>query len=149
MPLKRILKTVLFAGMAVILFAVIPAAFFFLSYYNSLKSEVVARFSQKRWNIPSRIYSDSAVLYPGQSLKDTGFFERLARLNYHRIESGRVSERGEYSYDPKHGRLTIFLRNFAYPYRNFGGEIVQMDLMGRNQTIESMSDPESERQAPH
>ena len=63
-------------------------------YYHSLEEEVVTRFSQKHWNIPSRIYSDSTIIYPGQTLDDLGFFERLARLNYHRVEPGKVTDAG-------------------------------------------------------
>src|ERR1700736_4855493 len=111
MSLRSILKFALIGLAALIVFTAVPALYFFLTYYRSLENEVVTRFSQKHWNIPSRIYSDSAVIYPGLALKDVGFFERLARLNYHRVESGKVAERGEYSYDPKHGKLVIFLHN--------------------------------------
>src|SRR5580704_9666322 len=123
MSLKSILKIALISVLALIVFTAVPALYFFLTYYHSLEDEVVTRFSQKRWNIPSRIYSDSTVIYPGQALKDLGFFERLARLNYHRVENGKVTERGEYSYDQSHGTLVIFLHNFSYPYREFPGEI--------------------------
>src|SRR5262249_56165458 len=96
--------------------------------------------SGKRWNIPSRIFSDSTIIYPGQSLKDLGFFERLARLNYHRIEPGHVNTRGEYSYDTQSGKLEIFLHSFLYPYHEFGGELVEASL-SRNDLIQSMRDP--------
>ena len=88
---------------------------------------MVARFSGKRWDIPSRIYSDSLTVYTGQSLKDLGFFERLARLNYHPVIPGRkVAARGEYSYDAKAGKFELFLHSFAYPDHNFPGELVEM-----------------------
>ncbi|HWN58338.1 MAG TPA: hypothetical protein VNO74_09575, partial [Methylomirabilota bacterium] len=95
MSYKRILKIALICVGALILFAVPPALWLFFSYYNQLENEVVARFSGKRWNIPSRIYSDSLLIYPGQDLKDLGFFERLARLNYHPVDPGKVTTRGE------------------------------------------------------
>ncbi len=41
------------------LLTAVPVLYFFLTYYHSLEDEVVTRFSQKHWNIPSRIYSDS------------------------------------------------------------------------------------------
>src|SRR5580700_7033281 len=112
MSLRTILKVGLIGGLAVIVFTAVPVLYFFLTYYNSLEDEVVTRFSQKHWNIPSRIYSDSTIVYPGQTLKDLGFFERLARLNYHHVDPGKVVERGEYSYDFKTGKLVIFLHNF-------------------------------------
>ena len=144
MSLRTIFKVALIGALALLVFAAVPALYFFLNYYHSLEDEVVTRFSQKHWNIPSRIYSDSTVIYPGLTLKDLGFFERLARLNYHHVESGKVTERGEYSYDPKQGKLVIFLHNFAYPYKNFPGEIVQLGL-SRNEVIQEMSDPDTRK----
>src|SRR6266704_2880268 len=114
MSYKRILKIALISVGALILFAVPPALWLFSSYYNALENEVVARFSGKRWNIPSRIYSDSCFVYPGQSLDDLGFFQRLARLNYHRVAPRQITSRGEYSLDEKKHRLTVFLHSFAY-----------------------------------
>ena len=138
MSFKRILKIALISVGAIILFAVPPTLWLFFSYYNQLENEVVARFSGKRWNIPSRIFSDSELIYPGQDLKDLGFFERLARLNYHPVDPGKVSTRGEYSYDKKRGKLEVFLHSFAYPYRDFGGQVVDIAL--KDDSIVSMED---------
>src|SRR3984893_2260035 len=135
---KRLLKFALIGVGALILFAVPPTLWLFFSYYHQLENEVVARFSGKRWNIPSRIYSDSLLIYPGQDLKDLGFFERLARLNYHPVDPGEVTTRGEYSYDKKRGKLDVFLHSFAYPYRNFGGQVVDIAL--KDDTIVSLQD---------
>src|SRR6202167_3939874 len=136
---RRLLKYALIGVGALILFSVPPALWLFFSYYHQLENEVVARFSGKRWNIPSRIYSDSELIYPGQDLNDLGFFERLARLNYHPVDPGKIASRGEYSYEKKRGKLDIFLHSFAYPYGNFGGEFVELNLKG--DTIDSMADP--------
>ncbi|HLK87006.1 MAG TPA: PBP1A family penicillin-binding protein [Candidatus Binataceae bacterium] len=138
--MKRALKIVGFALAALLLFALPPALYEFLGYYHALQNEVVTRFSGKRWNIPSRIYSDSCFVYPGQSLDDLGFFQRLARLNYHRVAPGQVNARGEYSLDEKRRRLTIFLHGFAYPYANFAGEAVELAL-GPRDTVLAMRDP--------
>jgi penicillin-binding protein 1B len=146
MSFRRILKVALIGALAVVIFTAVPALYFFLTYYHSLEDDVVTRFSQKHWNIPSRIYSDSTIVYPGQTLKDLGFFERLARLNYHRVPNGKVTERGEYSYDQAHGTLVIFLHNFSYPYREFAGEIVQIDL-SRNEVIQDISDLDTHKPA--
>lgn len=121
------MKIGLLALCAVALFAIAPAIYSFISYYDTLQQEVIARFSGKRWSIPSRIYSDSVTVYPGQRLSDIGFFERIARLNYHRVESAaQVNARGIYFYDQKHGRLLIFLHSFPYPFKGFTGELVQL-----------------------
>src|ERR1700687_6126459 len=133
---RRILKFALIGLGAAVLFAVPPTLWLFFSYYNQLENEVVARVSGKRWNIPSRIFSDSILIYPGQNLQDVGFFERLARLNYRPVDSGKVASRGEYSFDRKSSKLDIFLHSFAYPYGNFGGELVELKLKG--EAIDSM-----------
>jgi penicillin-binding protein 1B len=138
--MKRALKIVLFSVAAILLFALPPLIYEFLSYYHALENEVVTRFSGKRWNIPSRIYSDSCFVYPGQSLDDLGFFQRLARLNYHRVAPGQIASRGEYSLDQHKHRLTVFLHSFAYPYSDFAGEAVEMTLGPRN-TVLAMRDP--------
>src|SRR5579863_5342125 len=138
MSFKRILRIALIGVGALILFAVPPTLWLFFSYYNQLENEVVARFSGKRWNIPSRIFSDSELIYPGQDLKALGFFERLARLNYHPVDPGKVSTRGEYSFDQKRGKLVVFLHSFAYPYRDFGGQVVDITL--KDDSIVSMED---------
>src|SRR5579863_9769198 len=113
MRLPRILKYATIGVLIVAAFAAGPLIYLYFSYYDSLEAELVQRFSGKRWNIPSRIYSDSTIVYPGQSLEDLGFFERLARLNYHRVDPGEVKTRGEFSYDKKKSRLTIFLHSFS------------------------------------
>jgi len=136
----RIAKILVLCCMALLLFTVPPVLYYFSSYYDNLEQEVVARMSGKRWDIPSRIYSDSTIVYPGQNLKDIGFFERLARLNYHRTDPGKVQSRGEYSYDAGAGKLVIFLHSFAYPYRQFGGELIELNL-SKNDIIQSMHEP--------
>ena len=125
---------------AILLFAVAPMIYSFISYYDSLQQEVVERFSGKRWTIPSRIYSDSETIYPGQRLDDIGFFERIARLNYHRVGAPvDVDSRGLYYYDQKRGRLLIFLHSFSYPFKDFGGDLVGLKL-ARDTTITSIDD---------
>ena len=123
------LRFSLIATAAVILFVGPPLVYYCYSYYKSLENEVVTRFSGKRWDIPSQIYSDSLVVYPGTSLDDVGFFQRLARLNYRpRPSPAEVAGRGEYSNDPRKGRLVIFLHAFGYPYHQFDGQLVDVHL---------------------
>jgi penicillin-binding protein 1B len=139
--LRRLSKIALFSALGLSLFLIPPALYYFLSYYHSLETELVTRFSGKRWNLPSRIYSDSLTIYPGENLKELGFFERLARLNYHRVgPTEKVTTRGEYSFDSKRGKIVIFLHSFAYPYREFGGELVEIRVSS-DQNILLMGDP--------
>ncbi|HUY17665.1 MAG TPA: PBP1A family penicillin-binding protein [Candidatus Binataceae bacterium] len=128
--MKRPVKIALFGVCGLLLFAVPPILYFFFSYYYALQHEVMQRFAGRRWNIPSRIYSDSTLIYPGLNLDSVGFFQRLARLNYHRVQSATPPGRGEYSYEPKRGQLVIFLHRFSYPYEQFAGEMVELKLAG-------------------
>src|SRR5262249_55222872 len=93
----------------------------------------------QHWTLPSLLYSDSTMLYPGERLDQVGFFQRLARLNYHRVDPGEVRIRGEDSFDPKHGSLVIFLHGFRYPYHEFSGALVALKISPL-QTIESIQD---------
>ncbi len=140
MRVKRAIKLSLLGLGAIALFAMAPAIYSFMSYYNALEHEVVVRFSGKRWTIPSRIYSDSVTIYPGQHLDDIGFFQRLARLNYHPVATAaQVNARGFYNYDKKSGRLLLFLHSFRYPYKNFDGELVALKVASDG-TIKSIDD---------
>ncbi len=133
--LKRAIKILVLALSVVVLFAAGPLIYQFISYYNALEQEVVARFSGKRWTLPSLVYSDSTLIYPGERLDEIGFFQRLARLNYHRVELGQVRIRGEYSFDEQHGALVLFLHDFRYPFNDFAGALVEMKI-SPVQTIE-------------
>ena len=142
---RKLIKAAFLIALMAVLFVVPPAIYYFYSYYTSLETEVVTRFSGKRWDIPSRIYSDSLIVYPGQNLKDLGLLERLARLNYHRIgPNEKVSARGEYSFDAKRNRLVLFLHSFGYPYRRFDGELVEMRISS-DQRILLMADPVTQK----
>jgi len=146
MGVKRAIKVGLLGLSAIALFAIAPAVYEFMSYYSSLQQEVIERFSGKRWTIPSRIYSDSVTIYPGQRLDDIGFFERVARLNYHRVAvAADVNARGVYYYDQRHGTVLIFLHSFSYPFKDFPGELVGLKL-ARDGTVTSIEDAASHEQ---
>ncbi len=137
---KRLFQASLLVMLAIMLFVVPPVAYYCYSYYTSLRDEVVTRFSGKRWDIPSQIYADSLVVYPGANLDDIGFFQRLARLNYRpQASADAIKGRGQYYYDPGKGKLVIFLHSFAYPYHEFDGQLVDVSLNGY-QDITALSD---------
>lgn len=100
-----------------------------------LDRELVERFSGRRWEIPSKIYSDSFVVYAGNEISPLNLVERLDRLDYRRVD-GEVAHAGEYRYQPSQRRLEMFLRNFDYPNRPFHGFPAVMELAeGRVTTI--------------
>jgi penicillin-binding protein 1B len=143
--LKKLIAIAVLAVALAALFVTPPLIYFGYRYYSALQQEVIKRFSGKRWNIPSRIYSDSLLVYVGENLNDLGFFQRLARLNYHRLPPNQpVNARGEYGFDPVHRTLTIFLHSFSYPYQEFDGALVELQL-GKNYDIEEIEDPLTHR----
>ena len=92
-----------------------------------LDHELVERFSGRRWEIPSKIYSDSFTLYAGTELSPLKLVERLERLDYRRVEH-EPSHAGEYSYRPAARQLDVFLHNFAYPTTIAPGFAARLDI---------------------
>jgi penicillin-binding protein 1B len=48
--------------------------------------DVEKRFSGRRWRIPSTVYSDTILIYPGQRIRPDAFFDKLARLGYQAVD---------------------------------------------------------------
>ena len=64
-----------------------------------IERQVTAKWEGRKWNIPSRIYSDAFLLHPGRRL-DAGDFEaRLERLGYLE-QAGGVDEPGATQLSP-------------------------------------------------
>ena len=128
---KRRLKLGLwaFAGLGV----------FFTLYLMVLYVIVTDRLEGKRWRLPSKVYSDSFVLYPGQDLAGAHLMDRLRRLGYHSV-SGLPQRPGEYRLDP--GRLEIFLHDFSYPDHAFKGFRLRLSLDHGRITV--MTEPPGE-----
>ncbi len=92
-----------------------------------LDHELVERFSGKRWEIPSKIYSDSFVANVGGELSPLKLVERLDRLEYRRVD-GDVEHAGEYRYRPSERRIDVYLRNFHYPNRVARGFPARLEI---------------------
>ena len=58
------------------------AAILLALYCWHLSSLIEKRFSGRRWSIPSTIYSDITILYPGQDVNRALLHEKLFRLGY-------------------------------------------------------------------
>lgn len=57
-----------------------------LFFYGRMLSNLVeTRFSGRRWQIPSKVYSDTMLLFPGQRLQLPAFYEKLTRLHYRKV----------------------------------------------------------------
>jgi penicillin-binding protein 1B len=54
-------------------------------YCLYLSYQIDKRFSGRRWSIPSRVFSDVTLLYPGQKINLMLFYEKLHRLGYRKV----------------------------------------------------------------
>ncbi len=92
-----------------------------------LDAVVVEKFSGRRWNFPSRIYSDAFLVYPGLDLRAAGFSDRLLRLNYREVAITPL-RKGDFLSTPT--GIDLFLRDFSYPGQHLDDRLVHLELAG-------------------
>ena len=97
----------------------------FALYLAALYVIITHRFEGQRWRLPSKVYSDSVILYPGQEINGIQLPDRLRRLDYRPVE-GPPQHPGEYLLEP--ASLTLYLHDFEYPDHLFKGFSVRLDL---------------------
>jgi penicillin-binding protein 1B len=88
-----------------------------------LSNQVEKRFSARRWSIPSTVYSDTTLIYPGQRFNASLFNEKLINLGYHSVNHP-PSEKGELRIGPQ--SLNIFLNDLKTPWSQREGFAVRM-----------------------
>ena len=98
-------------------------------YLRTLEDTVTAKFDGRKWRFPSKIYSDSYLLYAGMSLRTEDFLEKLRRLGYHETNA-TPDGKGEYRFQRSSGLLEIYLHDFSYPTETFKGIPIRMSLQG-------------------
>lgn len=103
-------------------------------YLFALDYKIRVKFESRRWNLPSRIYSDSYFLYPGRIVSAQATERKLESLGYKRV-NGKVRGAGEFAREGN--RLAIFLHDFAYPSEDFAGFPIGVDFQGER--IQSLS----------
>lgn len=94
-----------------------------LVYCLYLSIQIDKRFSGRRWSIPSKVYSDTTILYPGQKTNRTLFNEKLRRLGYREVAHKPVNkgELNRYS-----SSIQLYLHDFIVPPRYKEGIPVQI-----------------------
>jgi penicillin-binding protein 1B len=101
-----------------------PLAFVLLTvgYFASLYLEVKQRFESRRWSIPSRVFSATVPLYPGQQLSISNLKHLLEERRYQEAMKEPL-QTGEY----KVGRdtVTAYLREFQFPGRALPAQRVE------------------------
>lgn len=107
-------------GKRSLLFAVVKgaAALLLLSlsavavYGYFLSEDIDKHFSGRRWSVPSKVYSDATLLYPGERINATLFLQKLIRLGYRRTDL-RPRQRGEMRVTK--GSVEVFLKDVRLP----------------------------------
>jgi penicillin-binding protein 1B len=106
-----------------------------------LSNQVERRFSARRWSIPSTVYSDTTLLYPGQHFNPAAFAEKLFNLGYRAVDH-RPSQKGELQREPD--GLNIFLKDLKTPWSQREGFTVRMIFANdRIETINRMDSGET------
>src|SRR5881394_4008499 len=83
--------------------------------------------SARRWDLPSRVYSDATPIVPGMSFPRALLEPKLNHVGYHEVKM-RVANPGEYRYNGDN--LEIYLQNFEYPDMEFRAIPVVIDFDG-------------------
>ena len=94
-------------------------------YFLYLTVEVTQRFASRKWSIPSRVFSATVPVYPGQGISFAQMKKMLEERRYKEavIEPLRA---GEYRAD--RGKLTAHLREFQFPGHSLPAQRVQFEF---------------------
>ena len=112
-------------------FLTLPIAIGLVIYITFLTVIITKKFSGPKWDIPSKVYSDSFQLYPGLDISAAQLKERLERLGYQFTSQGSLQP-GEYHIQHENGSSqaiwNIYLHDFSYPLKNFSGFSVILEI---------------------
>jgi penicillin-binding protein 1B len=90
-------------------------------WYFSIRIE--ERFSERRWSIPSKVFSDTTLLYPGQRINRELFHEKLLNLDYRSV-SHLPGKKGEMQIAP--ASIDIYLHDLKTPWQTRQGFPIRM-----------------------
>jgi penicillin-binding protein 1B len=91
-----------------------------LAYFTT---RVVGRFDGRRWNLPSRIYSELWLVRPGDAATAASVAAKLDRLFYQ--ETDAASDRPGH-YRREKDAIEVRTRSFSYPGRTFPSQRVRV-----------------------
>ena len=119
----RTLKS-LFWWKPLLLFGLV-IALLLTGYFYYLYLEVKGRFESRRWSVPSRVFSATVPVYPGQSLTIAQLKRMLEERRY--MEAGREPLRaGEYKINK--GSMVVHFREFHFPGHTLPSQRVQFEF---------------------
>jgi len=98
-------------------------------YLKRLENTVTEKFEGRKWAFPSKIYSDSYLLYVGVGIRLEDLAEKLRRLGY--FESlAEPRAKGEYRIAKSDNLIEIYLHDFDFPTERFKGVPVRISFQG-------------------
>lgn len=124
------------AGLAFLVMLVFVGFIGFLGYTYVT---ITRKFdSARRWDLPSRVYSDSTPLVPGIAYARAVLEPKLNHVGYREVRK-KVENPGEYRYVGDD--LEIYLNNFEYPDMEFHAMPVLVEMDGATvRTIRRVTD---------
>src|SRR5215212_6488505 len=139
MPKRSRLKDFLWRHSAGIAFLVMLLFVAFIGFVGYTYVVITRKFdSSRRWDLPSRVYSDAAPLVPGMQYPRALLEPKLNHVGYHEVKKA-VENPGEYRYVGDD--LEIYLNNFEYPDMEFHAMPVLVELEGAQvRSIRRVSD---------
>lgn len=121
--LKRL--PILKLSLVFLAFLVAGGLFLGVWYLRYLEGVVTAKFEGRKWKFPSKIYSDTTLIYPGMTLNIDDLVKKLSRLGY-RVTQGVPRSSGEYRISRKDGFVEVYRHDFDYPLGPFKGFPVRL-----------------------
>ncbi len=109
----------------VIIIVIVLSGLFVAGFALYLHAEIKERFESRRWSVPSRVFSATVPLYPGQVLPPAQLREMLEARRYRESSEGPLRA-GEYRAEPN--GLSVHLREFNFPGRSLPGRLVRFHL---------------------
>jgi penicillin-binding protein 1B len=113
------------ALVAMVVMVVFIAGIAFVGYNYVL---ITRKFdSSRRWDLPSRIYSEATPIYAGLSYSRSLLEPKLNQIGYTEV-SRPLKGQGEYRFDGE--AMEIYLQDFDYPEMSFTGFPVRIEFDG-------------------
>ncbi|MBN2034908.1 MAG: PBP1A family penicillin-binding protein [Deltaproteobacteria bacterium] len=98
-------------------------------YLFYLSTEIDKRFSGRRWSIPSKVFSDTTILYPGQEIHKVSLEKKLRNLGYRNVNY-KPREKGEIRF--LKNTWELFLNDLQVPHTNRKGFPLLLTFKGNH-----------------
>ena len=105
----------------IIIVVLLGVSLFLYGWY--LAAHIDQRFSARRWSVPSKVYADTTLLYPGQRINPDLLKAKFVALGYRNV-SRHPSKKGELQMGAD--EITVFLNDLKTPWNNRRGLAVRI-----------------------